>query len=1107
MKMISFEKVRDLAADVALTAIAWSVAYLLLFRFPVPSPFDVLVYRNMLWVLPLHAAVFLIAGLYRASHMGEQRHGTVRLCIAAIAPSLLIASGMLAAKLKLGIPWAVLLICPSILLLLLLLNRGTLRAWSTISLHSAIGRGIAQRMSCVVYPAIRRLILLDFRSALLMWSIAVLLAMWGLGAIRVEVGWRLVWLGIFLMPAAALLRGWLASRLVSIEPVDAMLGADLEKSATTRSDLLAGTLYSGVFLATVGALKTFDIAWQDFDVTGWRTLGYLALRAALAMHLALLCIGLGGFLLALPGRKEPGSADWHFFFAAFFLGASTFGLVFSAAGLLGWLTLSFALVATVPVAFVVPRYCVPMIGRAIKSCSLRIARLGTIELGTLFAAFWCAIVVGTVTLVTKGLYPLSAEPDVWAHYSHYYRAVLESGSSGPNQLWYHFFISKAAGLTFLAGLLSDALAAQLVAAVFFVVICLILFQLVVRLDGSGTWASLAVALFAISYDGTFHKHHVILTGYVAFLTWVAIDLVTTRVSEQRLTYVPALVASLYIGFYQPLASSLIFAFFIVAAILAKVMRLADESPGRLMGLAIAIGTGASAALTLNYAMTGLPEFAPLGKMMQFADREKVSQMFSRFGLGFFLGEQADIAGWKFDLTWLLKVFRYEQFVLVIPKLLLWILSAVAVSCVVAGARAPFASAQNRPWIVIGAFLLPAFVLAQAAPVLSTYRLFTFAAFFGAAIVIVLLKKSVSWWPHRPEASLIGPAIVMVCSGAWILSAVHSIETPQREAMRSYLQGRISFARAMHLEMAYPHQKKLELMTRLRQEIGPDKRIYSLNQADDANMAFPGRGLITEPSYDFGKLQEDIIYGDPAVAHSTLAGMGVNYFYLPIGHNVAALFSSLAFSKLFAPASLERQFQVAMRDGADYVLTWRKAGDAVPLPAELGRALELHQSDVVSYFYRREGTFARAFEAAVVSNVSKFAKDDNLSALNQDQITTLAKGIAVDARDLMRSYAERRIELPENRRLIDEMCEAVARNIVDEFPAAGKKTPTLWHSDVTGQLLSARLGEVVRSVIRNRVESAFAQELAGPILTSNARMPYAGILERGRPRVDVAPYAR
>src|SRR5262249_40672654 len=68
-------------------------------------------------------------------------------------------------------------------------------------------------------------------------------------------------------------------------------------------------------------------------------------------------------------------------------------------------------------------------------------------------------------IAVKGLYPAGGH-DYYTHYFYYYMSVLRHESLLPNEVWYHFYYSKGAGLYFLAMLLSDPLAPQLVTTAF-----------------------------------------------------------------------------------------------------------------------------------------------------------------------------------------------------------------------------------------------------------------------------------------------------------------------------------------------------------------------------------------------------------------------------------------------------------------------------------------------------------------------------------------------------------------------------------------------------------------------------------------------------------------
>ena len=80
-------------------------------------------------------------------------------------------------------------------------------------------------------------------------------------------------------------------------------------------------------------------------------------------------------------------------------------------------------------------------------------------------------------LIIKGLYPAGGH-DYYLHYFQYYLSVIRNQSILPNEVWYHFYYSKGAGLYFLSILLSDPLAPQLMGTGFIVMGSLIIYQLV-----------------------------------------------------------------------------------------------------------------------------------------------------------------------------------------------------------------------------------------------------------------------------------------------------------------------------------------------------------------------------------------------------------------------------------------------------------------------------------------------------------------------------------------------------------------------------------------------------------------------------------------------------
>jgi hypothetical protein len=123
--------------------------------------------------------------------------------------------------------------------------------------------------------------------------------------------------------------------------------------------------------------------------------------------------------------------------------------------------------------------CVRTIGTTISR-----GRLWFTATSLLIASLWLAIVAASVVFIlVKGLYPAGGH-DYYNHYFHFYRLVIETGSIQTNDTWYHFYYSKGAGLYFIAMLLTDLLAPQLVTTSFIGCGACIVYALLRRASGS-----------------------------------------------------------------------------------------------------------------------------------------------------------------------------------------------------------------------------------------------------------------------------------------------------------------------------------------------------------------------------------------------------------------------------------------------------------------------------------------------------------------------------------------------------------------------------------------------------------------------------------------------
>ena len=121
------------------------------------------------------------------------------------------------------------------------------------------------------------------------------------------------------------------------------------------------------------------------------------------------------------------------------------------------------------------------------------------------------VVAAGMFLLVKGLYPGGGH-DYYNHYFPYYLRVLQTGSILPNDVWYHFYLSKGDGLYFLAMLLSDPLAPQLVAAGFIICAACIVYALLRQIAPIAALPWVGVMLYFAFFIYTPGPHEFMVQG-------------------------------------------------------------------------------------------------------------------------------------------------------------------------------------------------------------------------------------------------------------------------------------------------------------------------------------------------------------------------------------------------------------------------------------------------------------------------------------------------------------------------------------------------------------------------------------------------------------------
>ena len=193
------------------------------------------------------------------------------------------------------------------------------------------------------------------------------------------------------------------------------------------SSLISKVLWRFIFISfyviIVLILKHIDVLGADYDRAGFLIISYWVLRLALAIYIMMLCIGAGSLLLQLFYSDFPSKqidTEEHLILG-FFFGSSTYGIIFILIGFAGLLNLPVALLFTIPVLWI----SYP------STCEIQRMLIPKIKFGSKFKIFQIVIfgcLFGIICLLvfSKGLYPGTIDNDVWEHYLHYYREVLQN---------------------------------------------------------------------------------------------------------------------------------------------------------------------------------------------------------------------------------------------------------------------------------------------------------------------------------------------------------------------------------------------------------------------------------------------------------------------------------------------------------------------------------------------------------------------------------------------------------------------------------------------------------------------------------------------------------
>jgi len=700
-------------------------------------------------------------------------------------------------------------------------------------------------------------------------------------------------------------------------------------------------LFTVLYVVILWWFAVVDVYNSQFFCDGHRKtyLAYNLFRVLFITYLACLFYCLGRCQLRwLERRYGPLRLSLlDEFVLCFFSGAAVMAFFLFALGFLNLyyrLVMSLITIPLVPVAYPAVADYVTRISVAFRQTWVNDrnparASLKWISLG-------CVGFLAILLLIMKGL-PPGGYGDYYTHYLPYFKQVVESHGLWPNDIWYHFYVSKGATITFLGVLLTDFQAPELVTYLFFLASALALCSIMSKCSRNVVAPLTAVAAYIaafvftdrpgnISAWGIFQKHHEFTASLIASVAWALIQWREDGPQRKAWTLITAVLVAhtvLFAPTSLPLVLVMIGLGLIGAGLYRRWPLVRSLLVLSLVGPSVVVGL-----MALNYKITGMVEITPFRTCWKFADQEKFSKWWSPY-LMVLLEEgsapdMGDIQVVKhLDMprhAYIKQVLRAEAVRCFLPHQLCVIgVAGGIVLLFLRGRRIPF-SLFRVSFLLAGTLASAALLSQIATQPVSVYRYFSFTVLFGVGTAVsawlllfrLMRSRRLVWL-----SSYILPYTV-VC---WVTA--HVVWTiPEVELRRCWNCARGSTSLASGFASTngvfWP-------AVAMRKVIGPTARVYTLNVNNYSTA--PQCELESFVSFALHRDWHEILFEPAPRAREVLQAQGLNYFVIDLN---AIVVDIIQYSPLLCPENIRDNFEVAWREGDVYLLTW-PGSSTTPVP--------------------------------------------------------------------------------------------------------------------------------------------------------------------------------
>lgn len=545
----------------------------------------------------------------------------------------------------------------------------------------------------------------------------------------------------------------------------------------------------------------------------------------------------------------------------------------------------------------------------------------------------------TIVIVEKYFFP-NGTGDYFSHYFPYYKYVTTVKNIWPNDIWYHFFISKSAGDVFFAIILSDLLGAAAVSCVMFFTGLLIMYCMMYRITNDKLAALTATCMTAIAFIFTyettigfthwaeFPKQHVITA--VLFFGGVFASWRQRSIAQQHWLAFACLTGLIFSGLilFRPQFAMIVLVFLAFMMTQAALTGERTALRAHLIAAIMAI-IAVSIMLSINYAVTGLAEVTPFRFFWRYANQARFAEWVSPFMMLLLdLGSSADLGSiappdlHQFPFFQLMSaVFRLDRvspflYADGLPLLAITIMAGVALI------KQPVSRQMLKQaaifFLMLTAALLVFFSVNQIG---SLYRLYMFCLYPVIAICVVLLAICRKYYGDTSKA-LLGLMAALLMLHA-VQSEYRKIPDEQRRLEWKYARGKASIANAFASQNAV-----WDAALKMSAVAGSHTPIWSTQTGWHFCIA-PACDLKTFFSYSMNKDWADIMFLPPTAARTALQQQGLNYFAFD---STTVAFDLLPYAPLFRPENIAQYLGLVWSQDGVYLLTWRSA-NTKPLPPE------------------------------------------------------------------------------------------------------------------------------------------------------------------------------